>query len=183
MEKNFYVVVKNKNTERCVGLLKVGNTCYFDDYRTNEWDVELGDSREEVEQILIDYLVKDLPCNPQDVQFMSEYKFYSYIEDKITKMGKKFCADFNLTWCNSFDIDDEGIELEIEVAGNTLSLSDDMDYLLDCKNDDDFYNEIAGMFCDTIDYFVNKEDLINKEEIVAKSKAVRFRGTKWAEIK
>lgn len=72
MEKEFYVVVKNDRLNGCVGMLKGGNNCYFDDYRTNERDVDLDIDIEEGQQIITDYLVKDLPCNPNDIHFMSK---------------------------------------------------------------------------------------------------------------
>lgn len=175
MEKEIYVVVKNKNTERCVGLLKVRNTCYFDDYRTNEWDVELGDSKEEVEQTIVDYLVKDLPCNPQDIQFMIANDFYDYFEKRVTKIAKKFCGTFNIGLNSGCYVEGGVAYVEVKIAKNIIALEGDVEEMMTYKDNEELYQEIKDMFVDAVDWFKNNnclDELVHVDKVMAKRNKV-----------
>lgn len=174
MENNLFVVVKNKNTGRCVGLLKVGNTCYFDDYRTNEWDVELGDSREEVKQIIVDYLVKDLPCNPQDIRFMIANDFYDYFEMRVTKIAKKFCGTFNIGLNSGCYVEGGVAYIEVKIAKNIIVLEGDAEEMVTCE-DNELYQDIKDMFVDAVDWFKNNNrlnELVHVDKVIAKRNKV-----------
>lgn len=66
-ERKFNVYVK----DRLVGQITYNNWVYFDDYRTNEYDIDL-DMKDlyEAMDTLIDYYIKDIPCNYEDVDFV-----------------------------------------------------------------------------------------------------------------
>lgn len=69
-DRTFYVYVKG----RLVGRLSYKNGwCYYDDYRLNETatDLDMRDL-EEAQETLIDYYIKDIPCNYGDVAFIEE---------------------------------------------------------------------------------------------------------------
>ena len=57
--------------DRLVGQINYDNWVYFDDYRTNEYDIDLDMKELDVAmETLIDYYIKDIPCNYEDVDFV-----------------------------------------------------------------------------------------------------------------
>ena len=57
--------------DRLVGQINYDNWVYFDDYRTNEYEVDLDTKDlDEAMETLIDYYIKDIPCNYEDVDFV-----------------------------------------------------------------------------------------------------------------
>lgn len=57
--------------DRLVGQINYDNWVYFDDYRTNEYEVDLDTKDlDEAMDTLIDYYIKDIPCNYEDVDFV-----------------------------------------------------------------------------------------------------------------
>lgn len=66
-ERKINVYVK----DRLVGQINYDNWVYFDDYRTNEYDIDLDmKDLDEAMDTLIDYYIKDIPCNYEDVRFV-----------------------------------------------------------------------------------------------------------------
>lgn len=66
-ERKINVYVK----DRLVGQINYDNWVYFDDYRTNEYDIDLDmKDLDEAMDTLIDYYIKDMPCNYEDVDFV-----------------------------------------------------------------------------------------------------------------
>lgn len=67
-ERKFNVYVK----DRLVGQINFnGRWVYFDDYRTNEYEIDLDiKDLDEAMETLIDYYIKDIPCNYEDVGFV-----------------------------------------------------------------------------------------------------------------
>lgn len=66
-ERKFNVYVK----DRLVGQINYDNWVYYDDYRTNEYDIDLDmKDLDEAMDTLIDYYIKDIPCNYEDVDFV-----------------------------------------------------------------------------------------------------------------
>lgn len=66
-ERKFNVYVK----DRLVGQINYDNWVYFDDYRLNEYDIDLDmKDLDEAMDTLIDYYIKDIPCNYEDVDFV-----------------------------------------------------------------------------------------------------------------
>lgn len=66
-ERKINVYVK----DRLVGQINYDNWVYYDDYRLNEYDIDLDmKDLDEVRYILIDYYIKDIPCNYEDVDFV-----------------------------------------------------------------------------------------------------------------
>lgn len=66
-ERKINVYVK----DRLVGQITYDNWVYFDDYRTNEYDIDLDIKELDVAMdTLIDYYIKDIPCNYEDVDFV-----------------------------------------------------------------------------------------------------------------
>lgn len=66
-ERKFNVYVK----DRLVGQITYDNWVYFDDYRTNEYEIDLDmKDLDEAMETLIDYYIKDIPCNYEDVGFV-----------------------------------------------------------------------------------------------------------------
>lgn len=66
-ERKINVYVK----DRLVGQINYDNWVYFDDYRTNEYDIDLDIKELDVAmETLIDYYIKDIPCNYEDVDFV-----------------------------------------------------------------------------------------------------------------
>lgn len=66
-ERKFNVYVK----DRLVGQITYDNWVYFDDYRTNEYEIDLDiKDLDEAMETLIDYYIKDIPCNYEDVDFV-----------------------------------------------------------------------------------------------------------------
>lgn len=66
-ERKFNVYVK----DRLVSQITYDNWVYFDDYRTNEYDIDLDmKDLDEAMDTLIDYYIKDIPCNYEDVDFV-----------------------------------------------------------------------------------------------------------------
>lgn len=66
-ERKINVYVK----DRLVGQITYDNWVYFDDYRTNEYDINLDmKDLDEAMDTLIDYYIKDIPCNYEDVDFV-----------------------------------------------------------------------------------------------------------------
>lgn len=66
-ERKFNVYVK----DRLVGQINYDNWVYYDDYRLNEYDIDLDmKDLDEARYILIDYYIKDIPCNYEDVDFV-----------------------------------------------------------------------------------------------------------------
>lgn len=66
-ERKINVYVK----DRLVGQITYDNWVYFDDYRTNEYDIDLDmKDLDEAMDTLIDYYIKDMPCNYEDVDFV-----------------------------------------------------------------------------------------------------------------
>lgn len=66
-ERKFNVYVK----DRLVGQITYDNWVYYDDYRSNEYEIDL-DTKDLYESMetLIDYYIKDIPCNYEDVNFV-----------------------------------------------------------------------------------------------------------------
>lgn len=61
--------------DRLVGQINYDNWVYFDDYRTNEYDIDLDIKELDVAMdTLIDYYIKDIPCNYEDVGFVELIK-------------------------------------------------------------------------------------------------------------
>lgn len=57
--------------DRLVGQINYDNWVYYDDYRLNEYDIDLDmKDLDEVKNTLIDYYIKDIPCNYEDVDFV-----------------------------------------------------------------------------------------------------------------
>ena len=57
--------------DRLVGQINYDNWVYFDDYRLNEYDIDLDmKDLDEARHTLIDYYIKDMPCNYEDVDFV-----------------------------------------------------------------------------------------------------------------
>lgn len=179
MEKEIYVVVQNKNYDRCVGMLQGDNNCYFNDYRTNERGVDLETDMEEGKQIIIDYLVKDLPCNPNEVFFVNEKELYDYLTVRVDTLASIFCDRYGLS-VSDYDTNDAYIEndmlyAEIKVGDDILVLASDLENIIDCKNDKELYREIVGMFIDTVEWFRgNKrlDDLINASYVLMKENEI-----------
>lgn len=66
-ERKFNVYVK----DRLVGQITYDNWVYYDDYRLNEYDIDLDmKDLDEAMDTLIDYYIKDIPCNYEDVDFV-----------------------------------------------------------------------------------------------------------------
>lgn len=67
-ERKINVYVK----DRLVGQINFnGRWVYFDDYRTNEYDIDLDmKDLDGAMDTLIDYYIKDIPCNYEDVGFV-----------------------------------------------------------------------------------------------------------------
>lgn len=66
-ERKINVYVK----DRLVGQINYDNWVYYDDYRLNEYDIDLDmKDLDEVKNTLIDYYIKDIPCNYEDVDFV-----------------------------------------------------------------------------------------------------------------
>lgn len=66
-ERKINVYVK----DRLVGQINYDNWVYYDDYRLNEYDIDLDmKDLDEVKNTLIDYYIKDIPCNYKDVRFV-----------------------------------------------------------------------------------------------------------------
>lgn len=67
-ERKFNVYVK----DRLVGQINFnGRWVYYDDYRLNEYDIDLDiKDLDEAMETLIDYYIKDIPCNYEDVGFV-----------------------------------------------------------------------------------------------------------------
>lgn len=66
-ERKINVYVK----DRLVGQINYDNWVYYDDYRLNEYDIDLDmKDLDEVMDTLIDYYIKDIPCNYEDVDFV-----------------------------------------------------------------------------------------------------------------
>ena len=67
-ERKINVYVK----DRLVGQINFnGRWVYFDDYRTNEYEIDLDiKDLDEAMETLIDYYIKDIPCNYEDVGFV-----------------------------------------------------------------------------------------------------------------
>lgn len=66
-ERKFNVYVK----DRLVGQMTYDNWVYFDDYRTNEYEIDLDIKELDVAmETLIDYYIKDIPCKYEDVGFV-----------------------------------------------------------------------------------------------------------------
>ncbi|ASR40666.1 hypothetical protein BEN83_03805 [Ligilactobacillus agilis] len=67
------------------------------------------------------------------------------------------------------------MHVEIEVGDDTLVLQNNLEYIVDCKNDKELYEEIKGMFIDTADWFKKNnrlDDLVNANEVFAKREEV-----------
>ena len=57
--------------DRLVGQINYDNWVYYDDYRLNEYDIDLDmKDLDEAMDTLIDYYIKDIPCNYEDVDFV-----------------------------------------------------------------------------------------------------------------
>lgn len=57
--------------DRLVGQINYDNWVYYDDYRLNEYDIDLDmKDLDEVKNTLIDYYIKDIPCNYEDIGFV-----------------------------------------------------------------------------------------------------------------
>lgn len=70
-ERKINVYVK----DRLVGQINYDNWVYYDDYRLNEYDIDLDmKDLDEVKNTLIDYYIKDIPCNYEDVDFVDKEK-------------------------------------------------------------------------------------------------------------
>ena len=70
-ERKINVYVK----DRLVGQITYDNWVYYDDYRLNEYDIDLDmKDLDEVKNTLIDYYIKDIPCNYEDVDFVELIK-------------------------------------------------------------------------------------------------------------
>lgn len=66
-ERKINVYVK----DRLVGQITYDNWVYFDNYRTNEYDIDLDiKDLDEAMETLIDYYIKDTPCNYEEVGFV-----------------------------------------------------------------------------------------------------------------
>lgn len=66
-ERKINVYVK----DRLVGQINYDNWVYYDDYRLNEYDIDLDmKDLDEAMDTLIDYYIKDIPCNYEDVDFV-----------------------------------------------------------------------------------------------------------------
>ena len=66
-ERKINVYVK----DRLVGQIDYDNWVYYDDYRLNEYDIDLDmKDLDEAMDTLIDYYIKDIPCNYEDVDFV-----------------------------------------------------------------------------------------------------------------
>lgn len=66
-ERKINVYVK----DRLVGQINYDNWVYYDDYRLNEYDIDLDmKDLDEAMETLIDYYIKDIPCNYEDVDFV-----------------------------------------------------------------------------------------------------------------
>lgn len=66
-ERKINVYVK----DRLVGQINYDNWVYYDDYRLNEYNIDLDmKDLDEVKNTLIDYYIKDIPCNYEDVDFV-----------------------------------------------------------------------------------------------------------------
>lgn len=180
MEKEIYVVVKNKALNGCVGKLYHDYDCCFDDYRTNEYGVDLEVDMEQGQQIIADYLIKDLPCNPNSIHFMNEERLYAYLINRVNRVVDIFCNRYGMLVPDS-DINGAYIEgnmlyVEIKVGDDTLVLENDVEYLIDCKNDKDFYKEIVGMFIDTVEWFKSNkrlDDLVNASYVLMKKEILK----------
>ncbi|GET05383.1 hypothetical protein SY212_04130 [Ligilactobacillus agilis] len=179
MEKEIYVVVQNKNYDRCVGMLRGDNNCYFNDYRTHERDVDLETSVEQGQQIIIDYLVKDLPCNPNEVFFVSDKELYDYLTVRVNTLASIFCDRYGLS-VSDYDTNGAYIEngmlcVDVKVGDDILVLVDDLDNIIDCKNDKELYREIIGMFIDTVEWFKSNkrlDDLVNASYVLTKENEI-----------
>lgn len=179
MEKEIYVVVKNKALNGCVGKLYHDYDCCFDDYRTNEYDVDLEVDMEQGQQIIADYLIKDLPCNPNSIHFMNEERFYAYLINRVNRVVDIFCNRYGMLVPDS-DINGAYIEgntlyVEIKVGDDILVLENDVEYLIDCKNDKDFCKEIVSMFIDTVKWFKSNkrlDDLVNANYVLMKENEI-----------
>lgn len=70
-ERKINVYVK----DRLVGQINYDNWVYYDDYRLNEYDIDLDmKDLDEAMETLIDYYIKDIPCNYEDVDFVELIK-------------------------------------------------------------------------------------------------------------
>lgn len=70
-ERKINVYVK----DRLVGQINYDNWVYYDDYRLNEYDIDLDmKDLDEAMDTLIDYYIKDIPCNYEDVELVDKEK-------------------------------------------------------------------------------------------------------------
>ena len=66
-ERKINVYVK----DRLVGQITYDNWVYFDDYLTNEYEIDLDiKDLDDAMETLIDYYIKDIPWNYEDVGFV-----------------------------------------------------------------------------------------------------------------
>lgn len=61
---------------RLVGTLKFNNNqSYYDDYRLNDYNIDLDCANQlQAQGIIVDYLTKDVPCMTEQVKFIQNDK-------------------------------------------------------------------------------------------------------------
>lgn len=96
-------------------------------------------------------------------------------EKRVTKVAKKFCGTFNIGLNSGCYVKGGVAYIEVKIAKNIIVLEGDAEEMLACKDNDELYQKIKGMFVDAVDWFKNNnclDELVHVDKVIAKRNKV-----------